>query len=220
MDTIDYWRLCDELSVVQAALLIVGQDPSDWQESVELNYTQSKPPGYDAARAALIHAIEGKRLRATIVYDDEAPVRNPIDDDPVPYCPEPHPSWHESRISVEDLQDWLISRGIRTGFFFQRPSLFLTICPGFTQTTPRNWQLRLRRGRPYPGTPNSGGESRSSRPCPSGCVNMRTSLALPKKTAIPMNRALRISQKLPTGTRRVEHQRRREMTNSPTPLSP
>jgi hypothetical protein len=118
MDTIDYWRLCDELSVVQAALLIVGQDPSDWQESVELNYTQSKPPGYDAARAALIHAIEGKRLRATIVYDDEAPVRNPIDDDPVPYCPEPHPSWHESRISVEDLQDWLISRGIRTGFFF------------------------------------------------------------------------------------------------------
>ena len=28
MDPLDYWRLCNELSVIQAALLIVGVDPS------------------------------------------------------------------------------------------------------------------------------------------------------------------------------------------------
>ena len=29
MEKMDYWRLCDEFSVVQAALLIVGTDPSE-----------------------------------------------------------------------------------------------------------------------------------------------------------------------------------------------
>jgi hypothetical protein len=31
MDALDYWRLCDYLSVVQIALLIVGEDPSQFQ---------------------------------------------------------------------------------------------------------------------------------------------------------------------------------------------
>jgi hypothetical protein len=30
MDKFDFWRLCDELSVVQAALLIIGEDPNDY----------------------------------------------------------------------------------------------------------------------------------------------------------------------------------------------
>ena len=32
MDVFDYWRLCDQLSVVQAALLIVGEDPSTFDD--------------------------------------------------------------------------------------------------------------------------------------------------------------------------------------------
>jgi hypothetical protein len=28
IESMDYWRLCDELSVVQAALLVIGEDPS------------------------------------------------------------------------------------------------------------------------------------------------------------------------------------------------
>jgi hypothetical protein len=35
MDPLDYWRLCDELSVVQAALLIVGEDPSGTQDYID-----------------------------------------------------------------------------------------------------------------------------------------------------------------------------------------
>ena len=35
MDPLDYWRLCDELSVVQAALLIVGEDPSGTQDHID-----------------------------------------------------------------------------------------------------------------------------------------------------------------------------------------
>jgi hypothetical protein len=34
MEGTDYWRLCDELSVIQAALLVVGADPASDQEYV------------------------------------------------------------------------------------------------------------------------------------------------------------------------------------------
>jgi len=105
MDPLDYWRLCDELSVVQAALLIVGEDPSGTQDYIDQQQAENRPEGYTAAKAALVNAIRGKRLRANLVeYEDFA-----------------EPSWHLTTISVEDLRVWLRSRGINTGFFFPEP---------------------------------------------------------------------------------------------------
>jgi hypothetical protein len=48
VEPLDYWRLSDEVSVVQAALLIVGEDPSDSQEHVDGWEAQNRPKGYDA----------------------------------------------------------------------------------------------------------------------------------------------------------------------------
>jgi hypothetical protein len=56
---LDYWRLCDELSVVQAALLIVGKDPSGFQNTIDHQHPSNRPKGYDAAKAALINSING-----------------------------------------------------------------------------------------------------------------------------------------------------------------
>jgi hypothetical protein len=61
MDELDYWRLCDEVSVVQAALLIVGEDPSKRQDYIENEPSKNRPRGYDAVRAALVNAIRGNR---------------------------------------------------------------------------------------------------------------------------------------------------------------
>ena len=105
MAPLDYWRLCDELSVIQAALLIVGADPSGCESS------SSRPDvGYDAAKTALMNAIIGKRLRANVAYDyvegeDGEWTRSERD-------------WHRTTIVVEDLRAWLKSRGISTGFLF------------------------------------------------------------------------------------------------------
>jgi hypothetical protein len=104
MEGLDYWRLCDELSVVQAALLIVGEDPGS-QDFIDQQEAGNRPEGYAAAKAALVNAIRGKRLRANIVeYEDVA-----------------EPSWHQTTVSVEDLRVWLRSRGINMGFFFPEP---------------------------------------------------------------------------------------------------
>src|SRR5260221_10144532 len=66
MEGLDYWRLCDEVSVVQAALLILGRDPSELQDFIETMSAENRPTGYDAVMTALVHAIIGKRLSSTI----------------------------------------------------------------------------------------------------------------------------------------------------------
>jgi hypothetical protein len=106
IDPLDYWRLCDELSVVQAALLIVGEDPSQIQENIDTRHSSNRPAGYDAAKAALINAINGKRVVANVI--------DLVDDDGRSHGPD----WHHTTIMVEDLRAWLRSRGIKTGFFF------------------------------------------------------------------------------------------------------
>jgi len=127
MESLDYWRLCDEISVIDAALLIVGEDPSPSRDNIENWSSQSCPNGYAAARTALINAILGKRLDATLRY----PARV-LGDDEYPNIGEEVyskgqnyeiafknvPDWKLSTIRVESLKAWLLSRGFKTGFFF------------------------------------------------------------------------------------------------------
>lgn len=105
MESLDYWRLCDELSVIQAVILILGDDPTDKQYYVE-NNTKSRPNGYEAARAALTHAIQGGSLNATQRYSEG----------------EYTPCWHTTTVKVDDLRQWLIGRGFNQGFFFPQHS--------------------------------------------------------------------------------------------------
>jgi len=105
-DVLDRWRLCDELSVVQAALLILGKDPSGLQDDVDNKVPRARPRGYDAAKTALTNAVNGKRLAATVVDQKGEDGLS---------C---GPDWHRTTVMVEDLRVWLTLRGIKTGFFF------------------------------------------------------------------------------------------------------
>lgn len=105
LQPIDYWRFCDALSVIQAALLIVGVDPSTWQDSVEGSYEQDRPVGYTAVSTGLKNSILGDTLEAQVIYEGET-------------LSERSANWHTSKIKIQDLKDWLTSRGIATGFFF------------------------------------------------------------------------------------------------------
>jgi hypothetical protein len=98
LDALDYWRLCDQLTVTQAALLLVGKDPTDLQYSVRSS--RKTPIGFDAAFAALTSAIKAKRLPEH--FAEGADVTN----------------WYNATISVEDLTAWLKTRGINRRFFF------------------------------------------------------------------------------------------------------
>ncbi|MFC1876005.1 hypothetical protein ACFL2E_01825 [Thermodesulfobacteriota bacterium] len=118
MEKMDYWRLCDELSVVQAAFLIVGVDPGEfpyvmnWQE-------HERPENFSPALAALSHAILGGRLSATIRTVVKTRF-DPTAEDNYDYDTG-EPDWQKTTILVEDLKTWLNGRGIKTGFFFPHP---------------------------------------------------------------------------------------------------
>jgi hypothetical protein len=104
-DPLYYWRICDALTVIQAALLIIGEDPS-------VTRPKDRPTGFDAVETALINAIEGKRLPAKVTQIEAVDEY----DGPVTDL-----NLHRTTILVEDLRSWLKSRGVTTGFFFPQP---------------------------------------------------------------------------------------------------
>lgn len=130
MESLDYWRLCDELTIIQAALLTVGEDPSVDQEYVERWAPERRPKGYSAVMAALTHAIYSGRLPAQVQIDNEkhrtlelfTTVGAELADGNVVTIEDLRV--HRpldialSTIAVDDLKKWLRARGIKTGFFF------------------------------------------------------------------------------------------------------
>jgi hypothetical protein len=48
MKDFDYWRLNDDLSIIEAALLVIGEDPGQLAPYVEKHEAQNQPRGYMA----------------------------------------------------------------------------------------------------------------------------------------------------------------------------
>ncbi|GAC1622245.1 MAG: hypothetical protein NVS9B10_05980 [Nevskia sp.] len=127
LDEMDYWRLCDELTVIQAALLVVGADPAGNQEWVLTQEAPNRPRGFDAAFAALKNSIGSKTLKATIRRSSWERGWNELPDEDHGMATdsrrqeiiyEAFPDWNLSTLGVGDLKDWLRKRGLRSGFFF------------------------------------------------------------------------------------------------------
>lgn len=105
MRGIDYWRLSDELTIIQAALLICGYDPTELQDS--LRYSGKIPPdGYIAIKHALSTAVKSKALnsKVTKVMDERSGEYYPDDD--------------LALIEVNAIRKWLSAKGIKKHFFF------------------------------------------------------------------------------------------------------
>ncbi len=106
MESIDFWKLCDQLSIVHAALLIVGHNPSEHQ-AVEDQDSSRQPVGYDGAKHAIISGLRKEKIEGKLLYDQ------PYNDDGDPYL-----SVVRSYVDVESLKVWLLSKNLREHFFF------------------------------------------------------------------------------------------------------
>ena len=116
VDKMDYWRLCDQLSIIQAALLVLGEDPSEQQSYVLSNSEQDRPDNFTAVFTALTNAVICKKLKAEIHFIKELRLGASIEDD-CQYETE-NPDWDLTIILVDDLKTWLRGRGFKMGFFF------------------------------------------------------------------------------------------------------
>ncbi len=104
MKEIDFWRLSDELTIIQATLLICGIDPAGREFDIE---RQSKrPKGYDAIKHALLSSYRNKSLVGKEVRElDERTGDSYIDE-------------NSTLITVNSLKEWLKGRGFQEHFFF------------------------------------------------------------------------------------------------------
>lgn len=65
MKPIEFWKLCETVSVFQATMLILGVDPGN-ETSHETERRTGLVEGYGAIKTALLAAIRSKQLRATV----------------------------------------------------------------------------------------------------------------------------------------------------------
>jgi len=113
MDEFDYWRLCDELSIHQAALLIAGISPSSEAGANCANWkTEERPMGYEAAKSAVRNALRRELIMGEIVPENDYDINGQ------PYPMHGTVCIFHSLVDVDSLKSWLISRGFNQGFFF------------------------------------------------------------------------------------------------------
>lgn len=113
-DISDYWRLCAELSIVHAALLVVGVDPSSEAGAYcEICKPPERPKGYDAARNAIATALGNGAITGKLEPIQDVDINgNAIG------IVEGSIDLHQSKVDFDSLCAWLASRGIKSGFFF------------------------------------------------------------------------------------------------------
>ena len=126
MDKFDYWRSFDELSVVEAALLILGFDPNDYSNILK-PISPPFPGPFDSAPPKLPECLPPpenfntifKALQSAIVRGRLSASTREKGEDPWDYAPgEDTVDWDQSTIMVDDLRKWLKSKNIATSFFF------------------------------------------------------------------------------------------------------
>jgi len=131
-----FWGLSEDFTIDEAAALIVGMDPAyvdrcEGDTNFERNY-----PGLRPTRAALVNAINAKKLRATLRYDAEERSREEIEDifeqayggygyyahkdslENIAYEIAAFPNWRASTVAIDDLREWLSRKRWRSAFFF------------------------------------------------------------------------------------------------------
>jgi len=115
MEGMDYWRLSEELSVKQAALLITGTDPAD-ADNVENWSPEKRPIGYDAAKHALFHALKRGDVDGTLVPMSDYDVNG----NDIGYI-DGSIELNRSLVTVESVRTYLAARGFNSGFFMTVP---------------------------------------------------------------------------------------------------
>ena len=106
MQTIDFWRLCERLSLVQAALLLAGHDPSHFKDGFEDLTSTKQPEGYHACLAAIESALKEEKIIGKLESSQDS------------YDSVTYQNNHASYVEVDSLKSWLLEKGFSQHFFF------------------------------------------------------------------------------------------------------
>ena len=137
MSALGHWRACDEISVIQSILLIVGADPAEWQDRVENLPPTQRPPGYDAVAQALTADILGGVIRPSFFAEFIEPRIQPTADGGQRIIRESRLNRFMTLLKIMDLEQWVRRKGIETDFFANRRS------PGYLDPSHPQYSRKL-----------------------------------------------------------------------------
>lgn len=104
MDRIGRWKLADELTVYQIALLIGGYDPSEFERDQPQRWPDEVKEDISPFLNAVKNAARSGKLTFTPVRYENTYSSDDID-------------WDSSTINIDSLCDWLRLRNFEDGFF-------------------------------------------------------------------------------------------------------
>lgn len=103
MEELDFWKICDSLTVKQATLLTLGHNPEKYQNTT----TSIFPTGYIAIFSALKKAVESNKIEAKIKYNDS-------DNSSI--------NWDTTELDLESIRKWILPKNISNNTFFETSS--------------------------------------------------------------------------------------------------
>ena len=133
MEDLDYWHWCEDLSILEAALLCVGIDPSSEIGSNCINCAPSeRPKGFEAAKTAIFNAFSRNIIEGIVVPEQDTDINGNS------YALSDTVSLH-SKVNVESLLKWLTNKSIKPKFFFPNT----TDAPDFLDTNHPHYSSKL-----------------------------------------------------------------------------
>lgn len=118
MDQLEFWKYSDTYTIVQAALLLAGHDPSKYESEINTETSSpNHPEGFDGMFAALKSSIESGNLKAKFISQDYASILVIGNDyDEKELIEEALPDWKATTVKREDLKRWIYDRGLQDDF--------------------------------------------------------------------------------------------------------
>jgi hypothetical protein len=118
MISLRHWRACEQVSVIQAVLLIVGANPAEWQDRVEQLPQTERPLGFDAVVQAMTADILLGVIRPHKYVQGVTPHVEAADDGiSQVIVREPFVHRHRTLLKMVDVEQWVRRKGIETEFF-------------------------------------------------------------------------------------------------------
>lgn len=126
-DPFFYWRLCDELTVVQASLLMIGLRPDyDGLAEYVMGYEpQRRPENFDAALRVISAGLQSGKIHGTLVRETRLVDVGEHEYADMPIEGSLNPSL--STVNALSVRAYLHEKGLRHGFF--GPTLFEKYSP-------------------------------------------------------------------------------------------
>ena len=107
-----WWRLSEEVSVIQATLLVLGHEPQGLADYVETKASSMQPDGYMAVKSGIVSALRNKVLDGSLYFFEYRDEHDNLREDVTRL------DLSTSKVNVASLIKWLSSRGFTQGYFF------------------------------------------------------------------------------------------------------